>query len=199
MSQNQNAILVESQAESSFFESVNSTPSRPTLNFQEIRAEGQYFYVINKREKVKFETWWKTTPVGFQNESRPKNAKFSINWTDVGRADYWEHFQEVVNKITGEPKVYCTRCGWLGTHPSTMSLKSDGSSSRTGNSTLGRHIFTSRCRGRAAESGKTQVSIEDFTSSRVRKVRSFATMQTPVLKLTRDRIRSVQIVLQQAR
>ncbi|KAJ5131001.1 uncharacterized protein N7515_007040, partial [Penicillium bovifimosum] len=59
-----------------------------------------------------------------------------IKWENRKISDAWDHFEQLADETTGEPKVICKHCSKLLTHPNVK---------RSGTSTLSRHLKADSC------------------------------------------------------
>lgn len=89
----------------------------------------------------KFLDWWHDTP--FAKKSRDDDVNF--RWMPSSRKSFvWDHFNDVAEYPNGTPKVQCTHCKQLFSHPA--------------NRNLGTHALASHLRGRKCSSPMSTIS-----------------------------------------
>ena len=108
-----------------------------------------YAYVAEKSEE--FMEWWRSTRWHFANEEKSRKAMKKIDWGSTKRkAAEWKEFQEGATVGDGNPKIICSRCSLVLTHPSLGS----------GNNCMTNHINSESCKKTSTLKGMKQLSLK---------------------------------------
>lgn len=106
------------------------------------------YVLYSDMSKKEFIEWWLETDYG---------RKQHIRWDGRHQSKCWNHFDQVAQIKTGEPKVICKICLRTLIHPQM---------SRQGTSTMNKHTSGVNCRNIAGSAGK-QKGIKDAIRSAV--------------------------------
>ena len=75
-----------------------------------------FAYFAEKSEE--FMEWWRSTRWHFANEEKCRKAMKKIDWESTKRkAAEWKEFQEGATVGDSNPKIICSRCSLVLTHP----------------------------------------------------------------------------------
>ena len=108
-----------------------------------------YAYVAEKSEE--FMKWWRSTRLHFANEEKSRKAMKKIDWGSTKRkAAEWKEFQESATVGDGNPKIICSLCSLVLTHPSLGS----------GNICMTNHLNSESCKKTSKWKGMKQLSLK---------------------------------------